>query len=44
MMLGIRPSVRIPLIDAVYQILYEKKSAVAALEELLTRDTRPETD
>ena len=41
---GHKTSVRIPLIDAVYQILYEKKSAVTALEELLTRDTRPETD
>ena len=41
---GHKAGVRIPLIDAVYQILYEKKSAVTALEELLTRDTRPETD
>lgn len=36
--------VRTPLIDAVYQILYENKPASDALEELLTRDVRPETD
>lgn len=41
---GIKADVRTPLIDAVYQILYENKSASDALEELLTRDTRPETD
>lgn len=41
---GHKAGVRIPLIDAVYQILYEDKPAVDALEELLTRDTRPETD
>lgn len=41
---GHKAGVRIPLIDAVYQILYENKSAVTALEELLTRDARPETD
>ncbi len=41
---GHKAGVRIPLIDAVYQILYENKSAAVALEELLTRDTRPETD
>ena len=41
---GLKADVRTPLIDAVYQILYEEKSAAEALEELLTRDTRPETD
>lgn len=41
---GIKADVRTPLIDAVYQILYENKPASEALEELLTRDTRPETD
>lgn len=41
---GCKANVRTPLIDAVYQILYENKPAVDALEELLTRDTRPETE
>lgn len=41
---GLKADVRTPLIDAVYQILYENKSASDALEELLTRDTRPEAD
>ncbi|MCP5534873.1 MAG: NAD(P)-dependent glycerol-3-phosphate dehydrogenase [Akkermansiaceae bacterium] len=41
---GCKANVRTPLIDAVYQILYENKPAVNALEELLTRDTRPETE
>ncbi len=41
---GHKAGVRIPLIDAVYQILYEKKPAATALEELLTRDTRPEAE
>ncbi|MFK7909196.1 MAG: NAD(P)H-dependent glycerol-3-phosphate dehydrogenase [Akkermansiaceae bacterium] len=41
---GLKADVRTPLIDAVYQILYEDKPASDALEELLTRDTRPETD
>jgi glycerol-3-phosphate dehydrogenase (NAD(P)+) len=41
---GHKAGIRIPLIDAVYQILYENKSAAVALEELLTRDSRPETD
>lgn len=41
---GHKAGVRIPLIDAVYQILYENKSAATALEELLTRDTRPEAE
>lgn len=31
-----------PIIDAVYQILYENKSAKDALVELLTRDLKPE--
>lgn len=39
-----KAGIRTPLIDAVYQILYEDKPAVEALEELLTRDARPETD
>jgi len=42
--LGHKTGVRIPLIDAVYQILYQKKSAAEALQELLTRDARPETE
>lgn len=41
---GHKANVRTPLIDAVYEILYQNKPAVEALEELLTRDTRPETD
>lgn len=41
---GQKADVRTPLIDAVYQILYENKPAPEALEELLTRDTRPEID
>ncbi|MDC0087910.1 NAD(P)-dependent glycerol-3-phosphate dehydrogenase [Akkermansiaceae bacterium] len=39
-----KAGIRTPLIDAMYQILYENKSAVEALEELLTRDTRSEID
>ncbi len=39
-----KTGVRTPLINAVYQILYEDKSAAVALEELLTRDTRSEID
>lgn len=34
--------VRTPIIDAVYGILYEGKSAPLAMKELLTRDPRPE--
>jgi glycerol-3-phosphate dehydrogenase (NAD(P)+) len=34
--------VRTPIIDAVYGILYEGKSAPLAMRELLTRDPRPE--
>lgn len=39
-----KAGVRTPLLDAIYQILYENKPAVEALEELLTRDTRTEID
>ena len=41
---GQKTNIRTPLIDAVYQILYEQKPAADALEELLTRDTRPEAE
>ncbi len=34
--------VRTPIIDAVYDILYQGKSAPLAMKELLTRDPRPE--
>lgn len=34
--------VRTPIIDEIYAILYEKKSPVDALSELLNRDPRPE--
>lgn len=34
--------VRTPIIDAVYGILYQGKSAPLAMKELLTRDPRPE--
>lgn len=37
-----RMNVRTPIIDAVYRILYEGKSAPLAMKELLTRDPRPE--
>ncbi len=37
-----RVGVRTPIIDAVYSILYEGKSAPFAMKELLTRDPRPE--
>lgn len=37
-----RMGVRTPIIDAVYSILYEGKSAPLAMCELLTRDPRPE--
>ncbi len=39
-----KANVRTPLIDAVFQILYEDKPAADALAELLNRDTRPEAD
>jgi glycerol-3-phosphate dehydrogenase (NAD(P)+) len=37
-----RVGVRTPIIDAVYGILYQGKSAPHAMTELLTRDPRPE--
>ena len=37
-----RAGVRTPIIDAVYSILYQGKSAPLAMQELLTRDPRPE--
>ena len=37
-----RAGVRTPIIDAVYAILYQGKSAPLAMQELLTRDPRPE--
>ena len=37
-----RVGVRTPIIDAVFSILYEGKSAPIAMKELLTRDPRPE--
>jgi glycerol-3-phosphate dehydrogenase (NAD(P)+) len=37
-----RVGVRTPIIDAVYGILYQGKSAPHAMNELLTRDPRPE--
>lgn len=37
-----RVGVRTPIIDSVYGILYEGKSAPLAMRELLTRDPRPE--
>jgi glycerol-3-phosphate dehydrogenase (NAD(P)+) len=37
-----RVGVRTPIIDSVYAILYEGKSAPLAMRELLTRDPRPE--
>lgn len=37
-----RVDVRTPIIDAVFSILYEGKSAPIAMKELLTRDPRPE--
>ncbi len=39
-----KANVRTPLIDAVYAILYEGKPTVQALQELLTRDPRPEDE
>lgn len=35
-------NIETPIIDAVYQIIYEDKSAQEALVELLTRDLKPE--
>jgi glycerol-3-phosphate dehydrogenase (NAD(P)+) len=37
-----RAGVRTPLVDSVYGILYQGKPALVALQELLTRDPRPE--
>ncbi len=37
-----RVGVRTPIIDSVYSILYEGKSAPLAMQDLLTRDKRPE--
>jgi glycerol-3-phosphate dehydrogenase (NAD(P)+) len=37
-----RVCVRTPIIDSVYSILYEGKSAPLAMRDLLTRDPRPE--
>lgn len=39
-----RAGVRTPIIDAVHAILYEGMPASRALQELLNRDPRPETD
>ena len=39
-----RAGVRTPLIDTLYSVLYEEKSANAALQELLTRAPRSETE
>lgn len=37
-----KANIETPIIDAVYQVLYEDKSAEEALLELLTRDPKPE--
>ena len=42
--LSLKANIRTPLIDAIYEILYQNKSAIDVLEELLTRDTRAEID
>lgn len=39
-----RANVRTPIIDAVYSILYQDKPALLAMQELLTRDPRPECE
>jgi glycerol-3-phosphate dehydrogenase (NAD(P)+) len=39
-----KANVRTPIIDAVYSILYEGKPVAAAMTELLTRDTRMESE
>lgn len=39
-----KAKVRTPIIDAVYSILYEGKPVAAAMNELLTRDTRMESE
>ncbi len=38
-----RAGVRTPLIDGVYEILYQDKPVARAMEDLLNRDPRPET-
>lgn len=39
-----KANVRTPIIDAVYSMLYENKAAAEAMTELLTRDTRTESE
>jgi len=39
-----RLGVRTPIIDAVYSILYQEKPAPLAMQELLSRDPRPEAE
>jgi glycerol-3-phosphate dehydrogenase (NAD(P)+) len=39
-----RAGVRTPIIDAVYSVIYEGKSAAVAMKDLLNRDPRPEND
>jgi len=39
-----RLGVRTPIIDAVYSILYQNKPAPLAMQELLSRDPRPEAE
>ncbi len=39
-----KAGVRTPIVDAVYEILYNEKPAAAAMMELLSRDTRAECD
>jgi glycerol-3-phosphate dehydrogenase (NAD(P)+) len=40
--LGLRHGVELPIVEQVHSILYEGKSAPAALRELLTRDLKAE--
>ena len=40
--LALRHGVELPIVEQVYSILYDGKSAKAALRELLTRDLKPE--
>lgn len=40
--LAARMGVEMPIVDQVHEILYEGKSAAAALETLMTRDPKPE--
>jgi len=39
-----RYDIRTPILDAVFEILYHDKPAAQALDELLSRDPRPETE